>query len=145
MDHHPDPHCKRCNRHLTTPFQSRLFPHTRKELLLMTPYQAIVKATIENEGEVLATAHAMRVWSDAHAAGHYFLESAETAAVARAPHQTGAYLPFWILLIKFRNPEFNRQILGAIFQYYSSHFSSFPVKNKKRLHNTTASQTIFYE
>ncbi|RHV71179.1 MULTISPECIES: hypothetical protein [Clostridia] len=65
----------------------------RKEILLMTPYQAIVKATIENEGEVLATAHAMRVWSDAHAAGHFFLESAETAAVARALSMIGYDLP----------------------------------------------------
>ena len=59
----------------------------------MTPYQAIVKATIENEGEVLATAHAMRIWSDAHAAGHFFLESAETAAVARALSMIGYDLP----------------------------------------------------
>ena len=130
MDHRPDPHCKHYIRHLTMPFRLRQFLHTRKKRA------PVVHISVGNRLPQEASHLCLY---------QYGLHESRIVILAVKPHQTGADLPFRMLLIKFRNPEFNRQILGAIFQYNSSHFSSFPVKNKKRLHNTTASLIIFYE
>lgn len=69
----------------------------KKELLRMESTYAVMKVTVETaDGIVLTTAHARRDWHDNESGGHFFVESAETAAMGRAMSNLGYDLPMEI-------------------------------------------------
>lgn len=111
-----------------------------KELLRMERNYAVMRVTVTTaDGIVLTTAHARRDWHDNENGGHFFVESAETAAVGRAMSNLGYDLPMEINAEHIDNNAFADMPLGRNqFQPQQTPFSARSLENAMPEHSANS-------